>query len=164
MGVKITTVKNFFPQTEKSLKALNGKKVQVGVFGGEQAWLAGIHEYGVNIKVTDKMRKFLNANGLHLKKSTTVIHIPERSFLRSGYDESIDEVIKEAERLLSLQNIDSYKILDNIGRRLAEAIKDYAVELSEPPKHPFTLEMEGNKSNPLVNTGEMINSISYRVE
>ena len=55
MGVKWKTVKNEFPKMEQSIKSLSGKKVNVGVLGGEHAWLAGIHEYGCKIPVTPKM-------------------------------------------------------------------------------------------------------------
>lgn len=34
----------------KTFESLSGKKVQVGVFDGENAWLARIHEYGCDIR------------------------------------------------------------------------------------------------------------------
>lgn len=165
MGIKIKNVKNDFPRMEKTYNSLNGKKVQVGVLG-EQAWLAGIHEYGCNITVTDKMRKWLAANGLHLKKGTTEIHIPERSFLRSGYDTYKDGVIKQIDRLVPMigQGMTANEICETLGLLLSGKIKDFAVELDAPEKHPFTLERNGGKSNPLVNTGDMIGAISYRVK
>lgn len=166
MCVKIRTVKNDIPKMQKTYAALNGKKIQVGVFG-EQAYIAGVHEYGCNITVTDKMRGWLAANGLHLKKTTTAIHIPERSFLRAGHDENIDEVITKCEQLMkSLGNgamsVDEF--CNTIGLLLADKIKLYARELSTPPKHPFTLKLHPGKTNPLVNTGDMIGAINYRVE
>lgn len=45
MGAKISTEKNEFPKMQKTIKALSGRKVKVGVFGGEHEWLASIHEY-----------------------------------------------------------------------------------------------------------------------
>lgn len=56
MGVKIRTVKNDIPKMQKTYAALNGKKIQVGVFG-EQAYIAGVHEYGCNI--TAKNSRYL---------------------------------------------------------------------------------------------------------
>ncbi|MBR6613180.1 MAG: hypothetical protein IKK84_00245 [Clostridia bacterium] len=47
MSVKVTTIKNDFYKMEKTLNDLKGVSVNVGVLGGgEQAWLAAIHEYG----------------------------------------------------------------------------------------------------------------------
>ena len=45
--------------------------------------IAAVHEYGCTIRVTDKMRGYLHSQGLHLKKTTQFIRIPERSFLRA---------------------------------------------------------------------------------
>lgn len=81
MGMKVNykTKGNDFPNMIKRLKAIDGTGVDVGVLNGEHKWLASIHEYGCDIAVTDKMRVFLHSQGLHLKATTTHIHIPERS-------------------------------------------------------------------------------------
>ena len=150
-----------------SANTLNGKKINVGVLKGDLAWLASIHEYGCNIPVTDEMRAFLHSKGLHLKKSTQYIKIPERSFLRSGHDEHIDEVLKKSDRLLSLVvggQMSEKEFLNEIGQSLASKIKEYAVELRTPENHPFTIEQKGS-SNPLVGKeSSMIEGISYEVE
>jgi len=49
--------------------------------------VAPYHEYGADILVTDKMRGFLAASGLHLKKDTTHIVIPRRAFMRPASDQ-----------------------------------------------------------------------------
>ena len=101
MGTKVKTTKNDFPKMEKSLKVLSKHNINVGhLDGGEQAWFAAIHEYGCTIKVTKKMRKWLAAHGLYLKKTTTQIVIPERSFLRAGFDANHEKVIKLNEAAL----------------------------------------------------------------
>jgi hypothetical protein len=128
--------------------------------------LAAIHEYGLEIEVTDKMRGFLATQGLHLKKTTKYIKIPERSFLRSSHDENAEAVLKEAERALGQvlggqMSLDQY--LDMIGRNYVTMVKDYIVELNSPPNHPFTVEQKGS-SNPLVSSGGLVESISYRVK
>lgn len=167
MGVKWKTKKNEFPKIEASVKQLNGKKVSVGVLGGgEQSWLASIHEYGCIIEVTDKMRKYLAANGLYLKKTTTHITIPERAFLRNGYDESKDEVIDKAEAVLGDVvggTMSSNQLFELVGLLLKSKIQDYARDLDSPPNHPFTTKRKGS-SNPLVDSGSMIGAISYKVE
>ena len=166
MGVKVKTTKNDFPLMEKSTAALNGKTINVGhLDGGEQAWLAGIHEYGCNITVTPKMRNWLAANGLHLKKSTTEIIIPERSFLRAGFDEHHETVLRTAEaalgNVLKSGKVDDY--LEVVGQLLRDKIVDYGIELSEPPKHPFTLQRNPSKTNPLVQTGDMLEALTFEV-
>ena len=168
MGVTIKTLKNDFPKMEKELNSLNGKKVKVGVLGGgEQAWLAAIHEYGCNIQVTPKMRAWLHANGLHLSPSTTEIHIPERSFLRTGYDTNISDVLNETDRLIEFVSggkMPADEFCKTVGLLLSDRIKEYATQLDSPAKHPFTLQRNGGKANPLVDSGDMIGAISYEVE
>lgn len=47
--VKWKTKKNKIPDMITQIEILDGKKIEVGVFEGENAWLAAIHEYGCNI-------------------------------------------------------------------------------------------------------------------
>lgn len=165
MGVKWSTKKNKFPEMKQVAAELNGRKVNVGVFG-EQAWLAGIHEYGCKIKLTEKMRAYLHSQGLHLKASTEYITIPERAFLRNGYDINIKKVIKDGNTVIGYVldgSISTDEFLKMIGLILSSHIKDYATILNNPPNHPFTTRRKGS-SNPLVDTGDMISSITYEVE
>lgn len=112
------------------------------------------------------MRKFLASQGLHLKKTTTHITIPERAFLRNGYDENKDEVIRKAEALIGDVvggTMTAEQLFEVVGLLLSGKIKDYATALDSPPNHPFTVKRKGS-SNPLVSTGDMIGSITYKVE
>lgn len=165
MAVKWKTKKNKFPKMERAAAELNGRRINVGVYG-EQAWLAGIHEYGCKIKVTDKMRAYLHSQGLHLKDSTEYITIPERAFLRNGYDLNRGKVADDAENALPAVldgSMDTDSFLKMVGLILSSDIKDYAISLDSPPNHPFTSDRKGS-SNPLVDTGDMIDSITYEVE
>ncbi len=67
--------------TSRVLGAREGLGVWVG-YTGEVARLARIHEYGITIAVTDRMRGYLHAEGLHLRADTEAIVIPPRPFLR----------------------------------------------------------------------------------
>lgn len=165
MAVKIKVAKNELYKMKQSLDALDNRQINVGhLDGGEQAWLAAIHEYGCDILVTDAMRMYLHRRGLHLKDSTTHIHIPERSFLRAGFDKNHRKIIKLNEQALANclldGNVDIF--LESVGLMLCDAIKDYAVALKIPPNHPFTIEGKG-RSNPLVDSGDMINALTYEV-
>ena len=167
MAVKWKTTKNNFPKMERSIENLDGKKVSVGVLGGgENSWLASIHEYGCKIKVTPKMRKYLASTGLHLKATTTHITIPERAFLRNGFDDCKDDVIAKAEAVLGDViggTMSANQLFEMIGLLMKARIQDYARDLDTPPNHPYTISKKGS-SNPLVSTGDMIGAISYKVE
>ena len=167
MAVRWNTQRNNFPRMETTIEELNGKKVSVGVLGGgENTWLASIHEYGCVIPVTDKMRAYLHKTGLHLKKSTTQIVIPERAFLRNGFDEGKDEVLSNTQQLIGDVvggTMTAEQFCEIVGLLLKGKIQDYARDLNSPPNHPYTVANKGS-SNPLINTGDMIGAITYRVE
>ena len=164
MGVSHKTIKNEFPDMKKRMDELNGNAIEVGVLQGENRWLASIHEYGCDIPVTPKMRAFLHGQGLHLKDSTTRIKIPERSFLRTGYDQNREKVIKHAQMMMAdvvSGDMGEGTMLIAVGTELADAIKEYAIDLDSPANHPFTVERKGS-SNPLADSGDMIGGITWR--
>lgn len=165
MSVNWKIEKNLFPEMQANLISIDGKKVQVGC-KGENAWFAGIHEYGCKIEITPKMRAWLHSHGLHLKKSTRYINIPERSFLRGGFDSIHKEVLKDADKIFPLVldgKIKSDIFLNLVGLELATGIKKYAVDLKNPENHPFTIERKGS-TNPLVDSGNLVDSIKHSIE
>lgn len=94
------------------------------------------------------------------------VKIPERSFLRSGHDKYINEVMNKAEKLIGQflegkMTKDQY--FDTIGQMLSTNIKKYARNVTSPPNASVTAENKGS-SNPLVDTGNMIEGISWRVK
>lgn len=166
MGIQMKNKKDMTGKMQATAKALNGTKINVGVLEGEHQWLAAIHEYGCTIPVTPKMRAFLHSIGVHLKPTTTQIVIPERSFLRAGYDQNRDEVLNKASKVLpdvltGTMSEDMY--FELIGSLLRDRIKDYAIDLKDPPKAPWPTS-DPSKNNPLIETGAMVNGIEYQVE
>lgn len=167
MGVKIkySSKSDDFPSMKRRLESINGTGVEVGVLKGEHAWLAGIHEYGCSIPVTDKMRGwFLYHHGIHLSPKKTHIIIPERSFLRSGFDENREAVKEKAEKMLAdvaAGRMSASGLYSAVGIELSSKIKDYANGLSSPGNSGFTTAAKGS-SNPLVDTGDMIGGITWR--
>ena len=110
------------------------------------------------------MRAYLHGQGLHLKASTTRIKIPERSFLRTGYDQNRDAVLKKARMMAAdvvVGQMEADAMFKGVGLELSSKIKDYARDLDSPANHPFTVEQKGS-SNPLVSTGDMIGGITWR--
>ena len=165
MAVRHVIKKDLTPRIVSAVNGLKGRAVEVGVFDGEQAYIAGIHEYGCRIPVTQKMRGWVGAHGLHLRKGTEWITIPERSFLRAGFDAHISDVNSLADQLIAALadgTIDADTVLEAVGTQLEGDIKEYATALRDPANHPFTVEQKSS-SNPLVDTGAMIGAITHRV-
>lgn len=199
-GIKIKTVKDKIPDTIKTFESLNGKKVQVGVFDGENAWLARIHEYGCDIRakkaqyltipispksIGKKAGEFDDLFFVQAKSGekflardvrkgeiellywlTKSVKIPERSFLRAGFDENVKEINKYSDILLkkvATGEMSEREYLDNIGQRLSSKIKTFARNLNSPANSRVTRENKGS-SNPLVDTGQMIRGITWKVD
>lgn len=166
---------NKIPQAIKTIEKINRKKVKVGYFTGDfyngngeltVKGLAAVHEFGVQIQVTPKMRSFLHHKGLHLKDSTTHITIPERSFVRTGADQSRFAVVQKTEELIRdaiTGNIQVELLYEMIGEEMRAEIREHAIDLQNPANHPWTIENKGS-SNPLVATGNMIGAMEVEVK
>ncbi|MBG9653727.1 hypothetical protein [Cytobacillus firmus] len=161
------TDNNRIPEVLADLSRAKAKKAKVGYIQNSQmAMIAGVHEFGARIQVTEKMRRYLASQGLHLKKSTTHIVIPERSFLRTGTDENIAAIENKAQELITdviEGNVSPELFFQMLGLELKGKIQEYAIDLNNPINHPFTVEMKGS-SNPLVDSGGLISSMEVDVE
>ena len=197
MGVKHTTKRNDFPSMKKRIDDVNGQAIEVGVLQGKSKWLAGIHEYGCDIKPgraeyltvpltpeasERKARSFSNTfvykaksgNKFIARKKgdslellywlTKSVKIPERSFLRAGFDKHRDDVMKKAHLMMAdviSGKMSAEALFKGVGGELSSKIKDYARDLDSPPNSPITIENKGS-SNPLHDTGDMIGGITWR--
>lgn len=151
------------------LEDLRRYQVNVGVLSsssGELLMIANVQEFGASIPVTDKMRGyFLYEFGVALRKDTTVINIPERSFIRSSFDKNKGKVEQSGEQLISqvvdgnLSAMDFYNLL---GQTCVNAIQDFIRNLSSPANSGLTVANKGS-SSPLIDTGRLINSIAFEV-
>jgi hypothetical protein len=164
MPVKVRD-ENRIPRLLKELDNLGKRKIRVGIMGGDMAMIGRVHEFGARIPVTPKMRKWFAAQGYPLRKDTTHIVIPERSFIRAGFDENEKAFLEEAKKWL----IEAFRkgtpadtVLEALGLQLQGMMQEYLRNLSEPPLSRMTVEMTG-RSNPLVHTGHLLEAIVYEV-
>jgi len=160
---------NLLGDMADSLRSLGGKSIKVGVFGSDDSELvtiAAVHEFGAEIPVTPKMRGWFAANGYPLKKDTTVITIPERSWLRSGYDEHIDDIAEKMKNLLPKVlegNVNPTIFMNMIGLEFAGLIQKKMKDLRDPANSAMTAERK-KSDNPLIDTGRLIGSIRHEVD
>lgn len=153
-----------------NLRELESMYVTVGILskaGGEMLMIANVHEFGCNIPVTNKMRGFLAANfDVHLRADTKVIKIPERSFVRSAYDNKASKIKASGEDLIAkvVEGSMSARVFYTLlGQTCADTIRQYLVaEVNSPPNSEMTIKAKGS-SNPLVNTGQLAAAITYEI-
>ena len=153
---------------EKSLNDLKGKEIEIGVLGNdsELQMIAHVQEYGATITVTPKMRAWFAYQGYPLKASTTSIVIPERSFLRGGRDKNKGKITNKVKTMLPQALVGKVPIntfLEMIGEEYAGYIQKELRDLKSPPNSPMTVDKK-KSSNPLVDTGRLMNSIRSEVK
>lgn len=154
------------------LDTLNSSKIIIGVLGDSGSYedisvveVASIQEFGATIKVTDKMRGYLATQGIFLKKSTTTINIPERSFIRAGFDANKQKFMQlenELAKVLTFE-LDVDVFMNTAGEFCVGLLQEYLTDLSSPPNSPMTIMLK-KSSNPLIDTGKLRSSIDFRIE
>lgn len=90
-------------------------------------------------------------------------YIPERSFIRSTFDDNLASLESFVVRQVGLVvdgSIGPIDMLKRIGLVMETNIKNTIRRIVSPPNSPRTIARKGS-SKPLIDTGAMINSIRY---
>lgn len=176
-----------YGQLENIIKAFSDDfSVKVGLLadkGGNEevsnnldiAGLGAVHEFGAKIPVTDKMRGFFRYKfGINLKKSTTHIVIPSRSFLQMPLEKKnklmkkVEQQIGDADDVLyyigKTGDVESIAII--VGASAVDTIQE-AFDTSGwgewKPDKELTINNKGS-AMPLVDKGYLRSKITYKVE
>lgn len=94
------------------------------------------------------------------------VDIPERSFLRTGFDNNVNRIMDKAERLLQDvfdNGINPATFADMLGLEFAGMIQDELRALNSPANAPLTVANK-KSDNPLIDTGHLVGSIRHKVE
>lgn len=149
-GVRIRGT-NRIPQIARSLRELGGLGIEVGIFSSDDsfyAMIAGVHEFGMTIR----------------QEKGNII-IPERSFLRSTFDEQnakwFEFMQKRIPALLEGRT-SARQICELLGTRMVADIQKKIKSLDTPPNADSTIRAKGS-SNPLIDTGGMRMRVTYKV-
>lgn len=177
----------------KTLTEIKGKEIAVGVQSGsktadgkmDMARLAAVHEFGATIErqarsqtVFHKIGKngqfanggrFVKAKRSNFSRTVAVgpytINIPERSFLRSSFDEKAKQWERATWDQLGVL-VDGKTTADGalsvIGNVMQGDIQKKVVDGPFVPNAPATIRQKGS-SKPLIDTGRMRQSIRYVV-
>lgn len=128
------------------LKELMETSASIGVIGKDDSDLlliANVHEFGA-----------------------PKAGIPERSYIRAGYDKNVDKYIKKAEGYLQEVldgKIEARSLYTKLGQTMAQDIQKHIKGSIPPPLKPATVKRKGS-SLPLVDTGRLLGSIGYEVK
>lgn len=97
---------------------------------------------------------------------TPKVVIPERSFIRAGYDNGKDKIAKACElavRAVVFEGLSAEAAAERIGVAAIGVIKRYMRSGALLPKSSLTLASAPGKTTPLIQSGRLANSISYEV-
>ena len=155
-----------------------GKSAEIGIFenkkdeeGQSIAEYAASNEFGAKI-TSDKAKGWLAHNmrqqGLSVGKITKDIVIPERSFMRSAYDENVNSVMKKLDKMIAkgLMTRDTY---EHILRVAGEEMRNFIIvkirnaKSWARPLHPFTVAKKGFDTI-LIESGNMWKAIDIRIK
>lgn len=93
------------------------------------------------------------------------VTVPERSFIRSTIQKRKKDIISLQKKLLKKISNGQMEVkegLELIGEFTSAAIKEKIIAIKSPPNTPATIAAKGS-SNPLIDTGQLKNSITYKV-
>lgn len=94
------------------------------------------------------------------------VTVPERSFLRTGFDLNVDKICNKIEDLLNDVldfQINPRLFLEGIGAEFTEMIQHHMRTITTPPNSDITKNVK-QSSNPLHDTGRLIGAIRHKVE
>lgn len=142
----------------KMLEELSSTYVEIGILGDGDKYkgsditvlgVATIHEFGLNM----------------VDKNGNRINIPERSFIRSSYDANKNKLFdleSELAKVLELKlPVDAFFNL--VGELSVGIIQRHLTEdVKSPPLADSTIRAKGS-SNPLIDTQQLRDSISFKV-
>lgn len=149
--------------------------------GQTVAMVAAVQEFGGDIKIKEHTReiffkqnkngsvstKFVKKDKSNFSQTVTIpehiVHIPMRPFLRMTIAMKSKSWADLFEEVVSVRNMDSNKALSLLGERIVSDIRATIEEWSDPPNAMSTIRKKGfNK--PLIDTGHMRDSVSYRID
>lgn len=95
------------------------------------------------------------------------VHIPERSFIRSTFDENVDDWVEYlVDQVIELgmgdSGITARKIMESLGNRIQRSIVQKIRSIESPANSPITIARKGSNS-PLEDTGHLIDAVRYKV-
>ena len=179
---------------KKDLLSLMGKDIRVGVqadatdeSGGQLARIAAINEFGGTINMpareqtvyrqANKAKTGFNRKGRFVRKeksnfSTThhvdayTVNIPARPFLRSAFDENVEEIDKFAKGKVmevARRETSPEAALSKIGQEMQKIVQKKIRTGPFAPNAPST-KRKKKSSKPLIDKGNLRQSIRYEIK
>ncbi len=152
MSVKVEDKDRGYNELVKKIEGMDRLAILVGVFEREGAQPHGDDAFTV-----------LDVAAVHEFGTDTV---PQRSFIRAWFDENIEKA-REALRRLMVQALQGKltpeQCIERFGLWVQGEIQKRMAQGIPPPLAESTIEQKGS-SVPLIDTGQMRSSVTFKVE
>ena len=150
---------------KRQIKSLNGSYIKFGFFGGSNVGFAKIvhtHEMGGIRKTTRKQRWYLRSKGMEVGEE---IIIPERSFIRTSFDENLELIQSWMEELFKKveEGFSKQEAFRSIGKKCKGLVIKKLDSGDFVENDPFTREQKGYDKKPLEHTGALQEEIDFKV-
>ena len=161
--VQVKVVDRGWEDIKARVQALRGTtaEVRVGVQGVE----AAANHQGTHLTVAQLAQIHEFGKVIHQPRMNRTIRIPERSFLRATIDQYQEAIARR--QVLAMQGYLLGKFglkpaLELLGQYVVGLVKQRMANGIPPPNSPWTIARKGS-SKPLIDTGQLRNSITYQV-
>lgn len=134
-------------------QAKDALKKEIDKMVSDKTVLVGIHE---DAGMTDDGDLSMAQLGAVLHFGTQTI--PPRPWLDTGVDSGTKDYLE----VIQNHSDDLDNALEIIGQIAVGRVQQYMTELNEPANAPSTIERKGS-SNPLIDTGAMRQSVTYKI-
>jgi hypothetical protein len=141
MSVKISVLKDNTKKITAELRKIGSQKLVVGVIKQDVVEYATYNEFGTK-------------------------DIPQRSFLRSTYDEQIGKWESQLENgIKGILNMDTNtsRVWDLLGVKAKGDVQNKLRSNISPQNAPSTIKAKGSGKTTLFNTGALLRAITYEV-
>ena len=146
-----------FRAITREINSLQNVRIQVGFQEGEvthtQTKGNRVQQPGLNMAQIAAQNEFGTAT------------IPQRSFIRTAWDENINQINQVVEQQVGLivdQRQTPAQSFATIGNVLVALIQRKIYQIRTPPNSPRTIALKGS-SKPLIDFGQMVASVRYVV-
>ncbi|MGP2516376.1 hypothetical protein [Yersinia sp. 2545 StPb PI] len=123
-------------------------------------------EFNQNSRTGEVGRKFTKKGKGNFVQTVTIpahtITIPPRPYFRNMLIEKAPGWGAEMGKILVSSGYDTKKALGLMGERIQGQLKESIIKLDSPPNAASTLRKKAG-TNPLIDTGHMLNSVDYEV-
>lgn len=151
---------NDFPEFMKRFEKAKNTKIIFGILGSGLGGQKKKGKDGKSSKLTvveiGRVHEFGYSGG----------NIPERSFMRKTFDDKENEIGKVAEEFFGnyiMGDISHDAATKGIGEMVKGMIQKTIREINSPALQPETIRRK-KSSQPLVDSGQLLDSIEYKVE